>query len=235
MSLGVYGVKINDKHSYTDYGLYLTVVDNPFPDVKQSTVDVPGADGVLDLTGYFGAPRFNNRAVTLTFVFKEDFFDARDKLSVLANDVLGQSVRLIFDDDPDYYHQGRVIGGSWKVNYKTNTITFSVDCEPYKYLVDEGAEPWKWDPFSFETGIIRYYGGITVDGETSVKIVGGWKTVHPTITCDSTMQVRLDDGDTYTINAGVNKVYTITVTRGEHILYITGKGTASLRMQVGSL
>lgn len=235
MSLGVYGVKINDKHSYTDYGVYLTGVNNPFPEVKQHTVSVPGADGVLDLTEYFGAPRFENRTVTLTFVFKDDFFDYRDRLSVMANDVLGQSVKLIFDDDPEYYHQGRLINGSWKVNYKTNTITFSVDCEPYKYFLADGAEPWKWDPFSFEKGVIREYGGIIVDGEALIKIVGGQQAVHPTITCDSTMQVRLDDGDTYTINAGTTKIYAITVTSGEHILHVTGNGTVSLRMQIGSL
>lgn len=235
MSLGVYGVTINGKHSLNDYDLYLTGVDIPFPDVKQSTVEITGADGALDLTSYFGAPRFNNKTIALTFVYKKDFFDHRGKLSDLANDILGQSVQLVFDDDPDYYHQGRVLGGTWKVNRKTNTITFSVDCEPYKYQVDEGAEPWKWDPFSFESGIIRYYGDITVNGRTPVHIVGGWKTVHPTITCDSTMTVQLDDGDVSTIKAGVNKVYTITVTRGEHTLYLTGNGKASLRMQIGSL
>ena len=228
------GVKFDDLHSLDDLGLILQTVNMPMPEPKTAAVEIPGADGVLDLTDYFGDTRYNNRTITMVFTDKAPYKQRYPNQTVGANALHGKSMKICFDEDPLYYYQGRISVQEYAPQGATRTVTITADCEPYKYLVDEGAEPWKWDPFSFIDGIIRYYGEITVSGLTPVQIVGGYKAVHPIITCDSAMTVRLDDGATVQLKAGVQKVYNITVTRGEHYLYFNGSGKASLRMQIGT-
>lgn len=228
------GVKFDDLHSLDDLGLILQTVNMPMPEPKTAAVEIPGADGVLDLTDYFGDTRYNNRTITMVFTDKAPYKQRYPNQTVGANALHGKNMKICFDEDPLYYYQGRISVQEYAPQGATRTVTITADCEPYKYLVDEGAEPWKWDPFSFIDGIIRYYGEITVSGLTPVQIVGGYKAVHPIITCDSAMTVRLDDGATVQLKAGVQKVYNITVTRGEHYLYFNGSGKASLRMQIGT-
>lgn len=228
------GVKFDNLHSLEDLGLILQTVNMPMPEPKVNTVEIPGADGVLDITSYFGDVRFNNRIITMVFTDPTPYFYRYRNQTHVAENLHGRTCRIVFDEDPEYYYQGRLRVEEFAMNPTTRTITITADCEPYKYLITEGSEAWKWDPFSFVDGIIRNYGDIEIDGETPVTVVGGWKAVHPTITSDSELTVSLDDSETaYTIKPGVNKVYNITITRGDHVLHFDGHGTVSIRLQVG--
>lgn len=63
------GVKFGSKHSYDDWGLILKsrpVISPPSP--KTIYIDVPGADGIIDLTeSMTGEVKFNNRTITFEF------------------------------------------------------------------------------------------------------------------------------------------------------------------------
>lgn len=229
------GVKFGDLHSYDDLELILQTVEMPLPTPKTSTVEVMGADGVIDLTSYFGDVRFNNRTITMTFTDADEYGQRYINQSRVADNLHGQQVRIVFDEDPDYYYSGRLSVESFSVTGSTRTIKITADCDPYKYLINEGSEPWKWNPFSFEDGIIRSYSDLTVNGETRLTVVGGWKSVHPTISTDKPLQVKIDDGQYYSIPAGVTKVYNITIGRGEHVLTFNGTNAkVDIRIQVGS-
>lgn len=228
------GVKFDDLHCFDDLGLILQTVQMPMPVPKTNTIEIPGADGVLDITSYFGDTRFNNRQITMTFTDKDPYYYRYGNQTHVANNLHGKMVNIVFDEDPEYYYRGRLTVSEFAMNATTRTVTITADCEPYKYLITEGAEAWKWDPFSFEDGIIRDYGNIEINGNTNVLIVGGWKSVHPVITSDASMMVGIDGGTKYAIKPGVNKVYNITVTRGEHHLNFTGNGIVSIRIQVGT-
>lgn len=134
-----FGTTNNYKHSYTDYGLLLTGFDLGTPEPKTETVDVPGMDGVLDLTGVLGTLRYKQR--TLSFDFK--LLKNSGYMTVFKNimaDIHGKKLNVILDDDSDYYYYGRCTVDSFKSNKFTGTITINVLADPYKTAINGGAQ-----------------------------------------------------------------------------------------------
>ena len=60
-------IKFDDLDSYRDLRLVRKGVEIGAPETKTETVDVPGADGSLDLTEYFGEPLYDNRELKMDF------------------------------------------------------------------------------------------------------------------------------------------------------------------------
>ena len=125
------GIRFGSKHSWNDYGLVLTSKDIQSPSVKTMTVDITGGDGVLDFTDYFNEPKFNNRQ--LTFVFSKGCSKTEHKTlwSQIQNDLAGQKVSIIDDEDPDFHFTGRITVAYTREKNITK-VTFTCDCEPYK-------------------------------------------------------------------------------------------------------
>lgn len=59
-------VRFDGKDSWADFGLIRSGAEIEAPDPKTSTVDIDGADGVLDLTDYFGETLYKNRKIDIT-------------------------------------------------------------------------------------------------------------------------------------------------------------------------
>lgn len=55
------GVSFGDFHSYRDFSLILSQKTIGTPSPKTEAIDIPGGDGVLDLTEFFGEVKYNNR------------------------------------------------------------------------------------------------------------------------------------------------------------------------------
>lgn len=51
------GITFGTYHSYDDFNLLLTSKEVAAPKVKTIEIDVPGANGALDLTEFFGEPK----------------------------------------------------------------------------------------------------------------------------------------------------------------------------------
>lgn len=229
------GVKFDDLHCEEDLGLILQTVSVPLPEAKTNTIEIPGADGILDVTSAFGTTRFKNRKITMVFTDKDPYAYRYENITTVANALHGKNVKIIFDEDPEYYYQGRLSVKDFVPNKSTRTVTIEADCEPYKYMLNEGNEPWRWNTFSFENGVIRDYADITISGNTDVNVVGGWKAVHPIITSTAAMTVSIDNDPTVvSFGVGVTKLYNITIPYGEHTLHFHGNGKVGIRIQVGT-
>ena len=61
------GIKFGDYHSYDDFSLILTSKTIGTPTPKTEIIDIPGGDGVLDLTEFFGEVKYNNRQLSFEF------------------------------------------------------------------------------------------------------------------------------------------------------------------------
>lgn len=62
------GVTFGTKHSYKDFGLILSSKTISLPKPKIKTVEVPGADGVIDLTECLTDDvKYQNRPLSFTF------------------------------------------------------------------------------------------------------------------------------------------------------------------------
>ena len=100
-------------------------------------------------------------------------------------------------------------------------------------------EDWEWDSFNFETGIIREYKEIRVDGSLTFIIAGRRKTVRSGIYSSNLMMevvYRYDSMEPLTIcQMGTSRVLNIVIMSGTNTLYFTGNGTVSIDYRGGRL
>lgn len=227
-------VRIGDKKTFDDYGLRLENITIGFPETKTNLIDIPGADGSLDLSEILGDVVYKNRKIELGF----DAFGAYDEWHLLctnlANYLHGKKMRVILDTDPYYYYTGRLELSTKKSNDTLHTITLEGTMDPYKYELQSSLEEWLWDPFSFRVGIIRRYKDLKVDGSLVLTIPGLKKSIIPTITASTSMSVQFE-GSSYALKQGINKVYRIVLKEGENQLTFTGTGTVSVDYRGGIL
>ena len=228
---------INGKHTYADYGLYVTN-NNPVspPQVKVQSIEVPGINGNWDLTeGLTGYTVYGNRTLTFEFGGKKRAKEWPGFLSQFLNELHGKRVEVIFDDDPQYYYAGRAtVEADYERGNEVARFTMTVDAEPYKYDILSTTDPWLWDSFSFVDGVIRQYSQIEVKGSGVVNVVGSPMPTIPIITASTPMQVEFK-GNTYALKAGTNKNYDIVLMNEVYLLTFTGTGTVSIEYHSGRL
>lgn len=232
----MYGVTIGDKHTFDDFGLLLKKkpVIAP-PEVKIIEIDIPGGDGKLDLSTVLnGYEVYYNRTITMEFNIQMERRRFYKLYSTIANYLHGKKFKIVMDDELDYYWYGRVTMNSMDIAYRVATLKLTADVEPYKLEVVSSAEPWKWDPFNFETGIIRDYYDLEVDGSLTLTLIGSRKPVIPSFTVSDDMTVTFE-GVEYTLTAGTTKVINIEILESEYTLTFTGTGTLTIDYRGGSL
>lgn len=128
------GVKFNNKHTYWDWGLLLReapVVSPPEP--KTKFVDVPGADGSLDLTQKLtGKVVYEMRNITCKFTMMAP----RDRWPSLYSEILehlhGKVVEITLDNDQDYFYTGRAEIKDWNPGQVVAELTIKAKVAPYK-------------------------------------------------------------------------------------------------------
>ena len=186
-------------------------VFNP-PELKYVSVDQGGVDGELDLTEVLtGRPTYKNRTGSITFLVENDHKRWSTIYQKIANHLHGKRFRAILEDDPAYFYEGRFTVNQWKSDKWWSSIVIDYNVKPYKYEMLMSDEPWLWDPFSFETGIIRNYSGITVNGSKTITVYGSPMLVCPRfvvsgIPSGATLNVT-HGGHTETLQNGDNNVF----------------------------
>lgn len=212
------GVKFDDKHSYYHWGLMFKsrpVISPPIPKTKY--VEVPGADGAIDMTDTLtGYTQYQNRQISFEFILMAGRENWPAIYSDLMDTLHGRKVRITFDDDPDYYYTGRVMVDKWDAGKVTAVITMTAEVEPFK------------------TEILKKKKSCTLANETvTVTVQGSVKPVVPDITTtDDGVQVSFR-GETYTLTAGVNRIPGIVIREGESKLTFTGNGAVDITYEGG--
>lgn len=192
-----HSITFGDKNTWDDWKLVPETqpIISP-PSQKTNYIDIPGANGSLDmseiLTGY---PLFNNREGSFTFIVlnKQGVYqpyENRKKLAKVAEDIMeylhGRSMKMILEDDPLYYYEGRFTVSSVSPEEDFSTIEISYNVGPYKWSVYNSVDTnWLWDPFNFESGVIYkgLYSNINVNNSYSLTIPGmiwGVAPIQPT-------------------------------------------------------
>ena len=96
------------------------------------TIDIPGGDGVLDLSDFFDGIKYKNRKLTFEFstiVPRAQFMDVFTQVQNLLH---GQRMDIQPSDD-SWYYTGRVSVNEWKADRSVGTFTVECDCDPYKH------------------------------------------------------------------------------------------------------
>ena len=223
------GVIFDDRiHTERDWGLRLLSVYIPMPDPKTQILDIPGGDGSIDLTEINGRPAYNDRdGVELVFDLMDGSYESWFlEYSQFAAEVHGRKVKMVLDDDPDHYYMVRLKLDGKKSNPVYGQITFSGTAEPFKYDLVATNEPWLWDTFNFETGVIREIEEVEITAENNkVTIIGAGIDTPPVFAVSQADNLKLTyGGRTYTLKVGRNRFPAVRVGKEDVTLTFSGTG-----------
>ena len=131
-------------------------------------------------------------------------------------------MKIVLEEDPDFYYFGRVTVNEWKSNKNIGEITIECDVEPYKYRM--------------------YKSVYTLDLTKNTRYIfpNLRKQVVPTFTVSAPTQVIFENS-TYSIGEEEmtdEQTYVIpelVFAAGDNIVNFVGSGTAKVEYQEGGL
>ena len=130
------GVSFDGMHSYNVFGMILNSYEIGEAEPNYMTVSIPGADGVLDYTEYFGDITYKNRDLKFEFTFMCSRMELNSAYAVLQAKLHGRKMKVILDDDKNHFYSGRVSVGALLPDGQLGTVTITANCEPYHYALE---------------------------------------------------------------------------------------------------
>lgn len=201
------GVTFGNYHSYNDLSLILSSKTIGTPSPKTETINIPGGDGVLDLSDFFGEVKYSNRKLSFDFSTIVPQSEFMNLFSTVQNALHGQKVQIVLDEDAEWYYIGRISVSEWKADKNIGKLTIDCDCEPYKTKLAETVVT------------------VSVNGETTAILPNSNKTVVPTI--DITGEISLTYGTNfYTLSEGRYDLPAVRLAKGENTVLLSGTGSA---------
>ena len=133
-------------------------VINP-PMQKRSTIDIPGANGILDLSNSLTHyPVFENRTGQIQFAVlnEKPGYDWLTVYTKIMKFLQGNEVKMFLEDDQKFYYEGQVWVDTWdsRNDGTWSEVTLAYDFQPYRRAIYSSIDDWLWDPFNFETDVI---------------------------------------------------------------------------------
>ncbi len=210
------GITFGNYHSYTDLKLLLTSKEIGSPAVKENKIDIPGGDGSIDLTDFFGEPKYEDVQHKFEFTTIEPQSDFLTQYSTIKNALHGKKVRIILDDDPTFFYLGRCHVSSFTSEKGIGTISVECECEPYKYKLNK-------------TVVTQ-----AVDGTKVITLTNSRKRAVPSITTTTAMTIAFGNG-TWTPSAGTFTIPELELVEGVNTVTVTGTGNIAFEWQEGGL
>ena len=213
------GITFGNYHSYDAFQLILSAKTIGTPSPKTETIDIPGGDGVLDLTEYFGEPKYGNRKLSFEFssvVIPSDFMSL---FSMVQDALHGKKMNIILDDDPGWYYTGRISVSEWKADRNIGKLTIDCDCEPYKKQTSP-------------TVISK-----TVGGTATVILPNSRKRTVPevVIASDTGMNIAYGVGNVWDLGSGSYTLPELELVEGDNPVTVSGIGTITFTYTQGKL
>ena len=132
-----HSITFGDKNTWDDW--HLVPASRPLfnpPTVKTKIIDIPGANGNLDLSDSLTKyPVYNNREGQIEFIVMNDYWEWYDAYSTIMNYLHGQTMKAILEDDQEWYYIGRFSVNSWKSNKDYSRIVIDYSVKPFKYFI----------------------------------------------------------------------------------------------------
>lgn len=213
------GITFGSYHSYGDFQLVLNAKEIGCPEVKVNKIDIEGADGSLDLTEFFGEPKYENVKHTFQFstiVPQAQFLSAFSKVK---NALHGKKMRIIIDDDPLFYYMGRLHVSQFTNDKRIGMVSVEADCEPYKLKLDK-------------TVVSK-----AVNGTEAIILTNSRKRAVPEVTIETegSLNIVYQGSNIWGLGSGSYTLPELELTEGENTVTVTGTGTVTFTWQEGSL
>lgn len=213
------GITFGKYHSYNDLRLIMTSKEIGSPEVKVMKIPIEGADSALDLTDFFGEPKYDD--VTHKFEFetivpKSEFLT---QFSTVKNAIHGKRERIILDDDPSFFYIGRCYVSSFTNEKNVGKIKVECDCEPYKYK------------------LVRTQMSFAVDGTQTITLTNGRKRALPEVTIETegTLNIVYQWDHIWDLGSGSFTLPELELLEGDNVVTVTGTGVITFTWQEGDL
>ena len=205
------GVWFDDLHvGYTtDFIMNYARVSTPTVKVKE--IEVPGMDGVLDITESLGEVKYNNRQISFKFTTQK-----QEKIDHLINALHGMKKKIILDREDTFYYRGRCSVSDPVPNKNLLTVEVMASCEPYKY----------------KSRMTRHRE--EVNGASSIVLLNERMRTIPTITVTAPLQVTFGD-KMYKLGEGEYQLEDVILKQGYNRFRVEGKGIILFQYQEGAL
>lgn len=178
------------------------------PEPKTYTVDIPGGDGIIDLTSALtGDVAYSNRSQSFTFMVVDPDSFERVKTDV-SNFLHGKSFDYQMTMDPGYTYHGRF-----------SVTEYSHAVYAYPGLVGVFAVEVDADPYKSK-GLQTYQ--LNATGGKMFRLESGRKPVHPVIECTQPCRVRWKDVVTV-VPVGTYRLNDVLFTQGFNEIYINSR------------
>lgn len=212
------GITFGTTHT-DDLGLILGKKEIGSPAVKENKVDIPGADGSLDMTDFFGEPKYENVKHKFEFSALVPVYEEAPALfSRVKNALHGRKLRIILDDDPAFFYVGRCHVSSYTDEKGIGKLTIECDCEPYKYHT---------------TKTMVYH---ALNGATDITLTNSRKRAVPevTIATDNTVNIVYQQ-NVWDLASGSYTLPELELVEGANPVTVTGIGSITFEWQEGDL
>ena len=202
-------------HTGNDLGLVQEKKEIGKPDIQSHTVEVPGRNGLLNLTkSLTGKVAYTNRKLEFQY-FGDGPRAELLRLDDLFSEYHGETVRIIDDDRPNHYYEGEM-SVSTEIHGNYITVELSVDAQPFRL---------KTEP-TIRSQAINGNVTITLDNESIETI--------PTVTVTGETSISFN-GVSKTLSAGTYAVESFALKRGANKFTVSGSGTITFKYQEGAI
>jgi phage-related protein len=214
------GITFGAYHSYNDFGLIRSKKEMESPPVKEVKQEIEGADSDLDLTDFFGEPKYEKAKHRFTFstlaISEEEFLSLA---STVKNALHGKKVRIILDDDPAFYYVGRVFVSKHHNEKQIGTIVIECDCEPYKLKLAK-------------TVVSKAVNGTEVVTLTNLR-----KRAVPEvlIATGSSINIVYKESNVWDLGSGSYTLPELELIEGDNLVTVTGTGNITFTWQEAGL
>lgn len=186
------------------------------PTIQSYTVQVPGRNGLLNLTkSLTGKVMYYNRSLFFKY-FGDGDLERLLELDAVMSGYHGQTIRIIDDDYPDHYYEGEAsVSTEFHSGYVN--ITLTVDAQPFRL---------KRKP----TVVSREVNNNTIE----VSIRNESIEAIPTFTIDGNISITFN-GEKVSLSTGTYTVERIQFRGGVNVLTISGSGKVTIEYQEGAI
>lgn len=207
----MYGVWFDDIHIGGTLDLIMNYARVGTPAAKIKEIEVPGMDGVLDITESLGEVKYQSRPIKFKFTTTDD-----SRIRELINTLHGKRKKIILDRDEAFYYMGRLEAGNPVVSGNLYSLELTAQCEPYKYKIH----------------ITRHKEEIA--GASNIVLLNEKMQTIPKITLTAQMRLTFENR-VYDLAAGEYEIAEIVLKQGYNRFRVEGTGTILFRYQEGAL
>lgn len=209
-------VNINGINVYQKYGMILTSKVIPPATAKTFMINIPGADGVLDITDSMGIVRYNSRRIVLNFSLIGQTITTYLLYQKISNEFNGRKVNVILSEADDFYYEGRCVDMTFEqTSNMVAEMTLTIDALPYAKTVKEFV--------------------VEAEGTEDLEIIGSRMPTVPEITVEGGSTNIIWQGHSRHLDAGTYALQDLVLMQGANSIRIDGNAKVKFKYRKGKL